>query len=210
MQEQKPLRQHLSWRPLPGKTFQSPLHLWRHVWPPKNATFHTFLVRSKLPLSLELLILQQSPFSLQDFWGDPRSNRVPSISSPGKRNKISNTLACWYTEYTGSVSNMKFYVWNKIVSKRNCVKSFEITQNHQGWSMSEWQCDSLNHDIRAMMPWHLCDVAHNKLLQVAELVEKTWQEVDRGTTLRQSHTMLEHWSDLVLAKKMAPPYIFYG
>ena len=61
-----------------------------------------------------------------------------------------------------------------------------------------------------MMPWHLCDVAHNELLQVAELVEKTWQEVDRGTTLRQSHTKLEHGSDLVLAKKMAPPYIFYG
>ena len=93
-----------------------------------------------------------------------------------------------------------------MASKRNCVKSFEITQNHPRWSMSEWQCDSLNHDIHAMMPWHLCDVAHNELLQVAELVEKTWQEVDRGTTLRQSHTMLEHWSDLVLTKKMVPPY----
>ena len=58
------------------------------------------------------------------------------------------------------------------------------------------------------MPWHLCDVAHKELLQVAELVEKAWQEVDRGATLRQSHTMLEHCSDLVLTKKMVPPYIY--
>ena len=43
-----------------------------------------------------------------------------------------------------------------------------------------------------MMPWHLCDVAHNELLQVAKLVEKTREEVDRGATLRQSYKMLEH------------------
>ena len=58
--------------------------------------------------------------------------------------------------------------------------------------MSDNVTHALKDDIYAMMPWHLCDVAHKELLQVAKLVEKTREEVDRGATLRQSHTMLEH------------------